>query len=82
MAIHTNTPSTIRRIYHQSIIFLIICLPTEFIPVLGPLTQLCASTLGAALLCSTRAGSVLGLVLNRLIPTLMRCVYFLVFTIL
>ena len=29
----------------------------EFLPVLGPLTWWCATTLGAALLCSSRAGS-------------------------
>ena len=39
-----------------------ICLPQEFLPVLGSLTRQCASTLGAALLCSSRAGSDLGLV--------------------
>ena len=31
----------------------------EFLPVLGLLTQWCASTLGAALLCSSRAGSII-----------------------
>ena len=43
-------------------LFFIICLSPEFLPVLGPLTRWCASTLGAALLCSSRAGSDLGLV--------------------
>ena len=33
----------------------LICLPPEFLPVVGLLTQWCASTLGAALLCSSRA---------------------------
>ena len=36
-------------------------LPPEFLPVVGPLTWWCASTLGAALLCSSRAGSVFDL---------------------
>ena len=31
-------------------------LPLEFLPVSGPLMQWCASTLGTALLCSSRAG--------------------------
>ena len=34
----------------------------EYLPVLGLLTWWCASTLGATLLCSSRAGSVLGLI--------------------
>ena len=42
--------------------FFIICIPPEFIPVLGPLTLWCASTLGAALLCSSRADSDSGLI--------------------
>ena len=37
--------------------FLIIRLPPEFLPVSGPLTWWFASTLGTALLCSSRAGS-------------------------
>ena len=41
--------------------FFINRLPPEFRPVLGPLTWQCASTLGAALLCSFRAGSDVGL---------------------
>ena len=45
----------------QLTIFLI-CLPPEFLPVSGPLTWWCASTLGAALLCSSRAGIDLGLI--------------------
>ena len=40
----------------QVIIFFI-RLPPEFLPVLGTLTRSCVSTLGAALLCSSRAGS-------------------------
>ena len=35
--------------------------PTEFLPVSGPSERWCASTLGFALLCSSRAGSDLGL---------------------
>ena len=38
----------------------LICLTPEFLPASGPLTRWCASTLGAALLCSSRAGSWLG----------------------
>ena len=41
--------------------FFIIRLPSEFLPVSGPTEQWCASALGAALLCSSRAGSDLGL---------------------
>ena len=37
--------------------FFIIRLPPESLPVSGSLTWWCASTLGAALLCSSRAGS-------------------------
>ena len=40
--------------------FFFIHLPPEFIPVSGQLTWWCASTLGAALLCSSRAGSWFG----------------------
>ena len=40
--------------------FLIIRLPTECLPVSGPLTRWCASTLCAALLWSSRAGSWFG----------------------
>ena len=36
-------------------------LPPKFLSVLGPCTQWCASTMGAALLCSSRAGSDSGL---------------------
>ena len=43
-------------ILHPAVGFFI-CHPSEFLPVSGPLTRLCASTLGAALLCSFRAGS-------------------------
>ena len=43
-------------------ILFIIPLPPEFLPVLGLLTRWCASTLGAALLCSSRADSDLGLI--------------------
>ena len=43
-------------------IIIIIRLPPEFLPVLGPLTRWCASILGTALLCSSRAGYDLGLV--------------------
>ena len=46
--------------------FLIICLLPELAPVSGPLTQWCASTLGTALLCSSRAGSDSGLI-SRLV---------------
>ena len=46
--------------------FLIIRLPPEFLPASGPTERWCASTLGAALLCSSRAGSDLGLV-SRLV---------------
>ena len=42
--------------------FFFIHLPPEFLPVLGPLTRWCASTLGAALLSSSWVGSDLGLV--------------------
>ena len=38
-----------------------ICLPLELLLVVGPLTWWCASPLGAALLCSSRAGSVIDL---------------------
>ena len=38
-------------------VYFFIRLPPEFLPVLGPLTRRCASTLGAALLCSSRVGS-------------------------
>ena len=41
--------------------FIIIHLLPEFLPVLRPLTRWCASTLGTALLCSSRGGSDLGL---------------------
>ena len=42
--------------------FLIIHLPSELLPVLGPTERGCASTLGATLLCSYRAGSDLGFI--------------------
>ena len=42
----------------------IIRLPLKFLLVLGLLTWWCASTLGTALLCSSRAGSDLGLELE------------------
>ena len=38
----------------------IVCLSPEFLPVSGPLTWWCASTFGAALLCSSRVGSCFG----------------------
>ena len=38
-------------------LFLIIRFPLEFLPVPGPLTWWCASTLSTALLCSSRAGA-------------------------
>ena len=37
-------------------VYIFFILPPEFLPVLGPLTEWCASTLDAALLCSSRAG--------------------------
>ena len=37
-----------------------VCFPPEFLPVSGPLTQWCASTLGATLLCSSWDGSWFG----------------------
>ena len=40
--------------------FFIIRLPSEFLPMSGALTRLCASTLGPARLCSSRAGSWFG----------------------
>ena len=42
--------------------FIIIRLPPEFLSVSGMTEQWCASTLGASLLCSSRAGSDLGLI--------------------
>ena len=42
--------------YNFLYFFIIICLPLEFLPVSGWLTRWCASTLGTALLCSTRVG--------------------------
>ena len=47
-------------------LFVFICLPTEFLPALGPTERWCAFTLGTALLISSRAGSDLGLV-SRLV---------------
>ena len=41
----------------DNVVFLIVRLPLEFLPVSGPLTQWFASTLGATLLCSSRVGS-------------------------
>ena len=38
---------------------ILLCLPPEFLPLSGLLTRWCASTLGTALLCSSRAGSFL-----------------------
>ena len=38
-----------------------ICLPPEFLPAYRPTERGCASTLGAALLISSKAGSDLGL---------------------
>ena len=68
---HTQT-----HFFQQSCIFLqlprshffyfFIRLPPEFFPVSGLTERWCASTLGAALLCSSRAGSDLGLV-SRLV---------------
>ena len=43
--------------YH---LFFMICLPLEFLPVLGPLTCWCAFSLGSARLYSSRAGSDFG----------------------
>ena len=43
-------------------IFFTVRLPQEFLSVSEPLTWLCASTLGTALLCSSRAGSCFELV--------------------
>ena len=45
---------------YQNLSFFVICLSPEFLPVSGPLTRWCASTLGVALLCSSRAGSWFG----------------------
>ena len=48
----------IKQIKHlKKILLLFIRLPPEFLPVSGPLTPWCTSTLGAALLCSSRASS-------------------------
>ena len=44
---------------HNFFLFFI-CLHPEFLPVPGPLTRWCASTLGAALLCISRTGSWFG----------------------
>ena len=41
-------------------LFFFIRLPPEFLPMLGLLTRWCASTLGAALVCSSKAGSDFG----------------------
>ena len=50
----------------QSKSFFFIRLPPEFFPASGPTEQGCASTVGPALLISSRAGSDLGLV-SRLV---------------
>ena len=49
-----------------STVFFFIRLPLEFLPASGPTDRWCASTLGTALLVSSRAGSDLGL-LSRLV---------------
>ena len=50
-----------KRIFRELMFFcFFISLPPEFLPVVGPLTRWCATLLGAALLCSSRAGSRFG----------------------
>ena len=57
----------LRKLKWAVLFILIVCLPLEFLPVLGLLTWWCASTLGAALLWSSRVGSDLGLVYNEIL---------------
>ena len=54
------------KVFNLNFFNFLIRLPPEFLPVSGPTERWCASTLGAALLCSSRAGSDSGLV-SRLV---------------
>ena len=61
-------------LFNQAHFFLIICPPLELLPLLGPWQQWVPPTLDASLLCSSTAGSDLGLE-SGLSSTLICCVF-------